>query len=72
MRELNVNEVKGVSGGVNQSTAIGVNTAIATTGAGLSATMAATGITLSTTGVGIVAGLILVSLSVTMSYIMKN
>jgi len=69
MRELNVSEVKEVNGGVEQQTAIAVNTAIATTGVGISATMAATGITLSATGIGIVAGLILVSVAVTISYI---
>ncbi|MEG3767594.1 hypothetical protein [Alteromonas sp. 14N.309.X.WAT.G.H12] len=72
MRELNVNDIEQVNGGVSQATAIGVNTAIATAGVGASAAMTSAGLALTATGVGIVAGLILVSVAVTTSYIMEN
>lgn len=67
--ELTATELDIVSGGVSQDTAIGVNTAIAFGGVGLSASMTSAGLALSATGVGIVAGLIVVSVAVTGSYI---
>lgn len=71
MRELNTMEISNVGGAVDQATAIGGNGAIIGIGVGLSTTMATTGMVLTASGVGIVAGLILISIALTASYIME-
>lgn len=72
MRELNTMEISNVGGAVDQATAIGVNAGIVGVGVGLSTTMATTGMVLTASGVGIVAGLILISVALTASYILDN
>lgn len=69
MHTIALNEIEQVAGGVDQATAIGGNLAIAGIGVGLSSHMAATGLVLSASGVGIVAGLTLVSIALTASYL---
>ncbi|MBB1331411.1 hypothetical protein H5087_18910 [Pseudoalteromonas sp. SR43-7] len=65
MRELNVNEIQEVNGGVDQSTAVGGNLGIIAIGVGVLAAGA-------TAPVWFGIGMIAVSVSLTASYIMEN
>ena len=68
MRELTQRELNAVAGGLEQSTVISTQTALITMGVATRSAMLGAGVALSGTGVGIFAGLTLVSLALTGAY----